>query len=164
MVQLADAKTLEERFVQQEEQKLREAQKKVKDERMLHLNAAKSAATPSPVVTEDVAPAKPAAPAPVPQPEVQTSENAFSTFSLNVSDVSFKLAAASLEKGEMPEPAHGAQRGVHQRLRLPRSRAAAGRADRLCLGAGAVSVRAQPRPAALLGQDRGARAGRRAGR
>jgi Mg-chelatase subunit ChlD len=49
--------------------------------------------------------AKPAAPAPIPQPEVQTAENAFSTFSLNVSDVSFKLAAASLEKGVMPEPA-----------------------------------------------------------
>jgi Mg-chelatase subunit ChlD len=43
--------------------------------------------------------------APVPQPEVRTRENAFSTFSLNVSDVSFKLAAASLEKGMMPEPA-----------------------------------------------------------
>ncbi len=48
---------------------------------------------------------QPAAPAPIPQPEVQTRENAFSTFSLNVSDVSFKLAAASLEKGQMPEPA-----------------------------------------------------------
>ena len=48
---------------------------------------------------------KPTAPAPVPQPEVQTADNAFSTFSLNVSDVSFKLAAASLEKGVMPEPA-----------------------------------------------------------
>ncbi len=48
---------------------------------------------------------RPAAPAPVPEPEVQTRENAFSTFSLNVSDVSFKLAAASLEKGLMPEPA-----------------------------------------------------------
>jgi uncharacterized protein involved in exopolysaccharide biosynthesis/Mg-chelatase subunit ChlD len=53
----------------------------------------------------DVAPSKPASPAPVPQPEVQTSDNAFSTFSLNVSDVSFKLAGASLEKGVMPEPA-----------------------------------------------------------
>jgi Mg-chelatase subunit ChlD len=48
---------------------------------------------------------QPAAPAPIPQPEVQTRENAFSTFSLNVSDVSFKLAGASLEKGTMPEPA-----------------------------------------------------------
>ena len=47
---------------------------------------------------------KPAAPAPIPQPEIQTRDNAFSTFSLNVSDVSFKLAAASLEKGLMPEP------------------------------------------------------------
>jgi secreted protein with Ig-like and vWFA domain len=41
----------------------------------------------------------------VPQPEVQTSDNAFSTFSLNVSDVSFKLAMASLQKGQMPDPA-----------------------------------------------------------
>lgn len=43
--------------------------------------------------------------APIPQPEIQTADNAFSTFSLNVSDVSFKLAAASLEKGRMPDPA-----------------------------------------------------------
>ncbi len=48
-------------------------------------------------------PAKPAAVAPIPQSEVSVAENAFSTFSLNVSDVSFKLAAASLEKGLMPE-------------------------------------------------------------
>jgi len=39
----------------------------------------------------------------IPQPEILTRENAFSTFSLNVSDVSFKLAAASLEKGQMPD-------------------------------------------------------------
>ena len=42
---------------------------------------------------------------PVPQPETKTRGNAFSTFSLNVSDVSFKLAAASLEQGVMPDPA-----------------------------------------------------------
>src|SRR5205085_10793445 len=53
----------------------------------------------------DIAPQKPSTPAPVPPAEVQTSENPFSTFSLNVSDVSFKLASASLEKGVMPEPA-----------------------------------------------------------
>jgi uncharacterized protein YegL len=54
----------------------------------------------------DVAKKLPAAAAAlVPQPEVQTAGNPFSTFSLNVSDVSFKLAAASLEKGVMPEPA-----------------------------------------------------------
>lgn len=41
---------------------------------------------------------------PVPQPEIQTTDNAFSTFSLNVSDVSFKLAMASLQKGQMPAP------------------------------------------------------------
>jgi hypothetical protein len=43
--------------------------------------------------------------APIPQPEIQTCDNAFSTFSLNVSDVSFKLTAASLEKGQMPDVA-----------------------------------------------------------
>jgi Mg-chelatase subunit ChlD len=48
---------------------------------------------------------KPSTNAPIPQPEIQTSENNFSTFSLNVSDVSFKLAAASLEKGQMPDVA-----------------------------------------------------------
>ncbi len=42
---------------------------------------------------------------PVPQPEVATAENRFSTFSLNVSDVSFKLAAASLDSGNLPAPA-----------------------------------------------------------
>ena len=46
-----------------------------------------------------------AADAPIPQPEVMTGDNAFSTFSLNIADVSFKLAAASLEKGQMPDPA-----------------------------------------------------------
>ncbi|HEX3627335.1 MAG TPA: von Willebrand factor type A domain-containing protein [Verrucomicrobiae bacterium] len=48
---------------------------------------------------------KPPANAPIPQPEIQTRDNAFSTFSLNVSDVSFKLAMAALEKGQMPDPA-----------------------------------------------------------
>jgi Mg-chelatase subunit ChlD len=53
----------------------------------------------------DAALPKPAVPPPTPQPEILTSSNAFSTFSLNVSDVSFKLAAAALEKGQMPDPA-----------------------------------------------------------
>jgi Mg-chelatase subunit ChlD len=44
-------------------------------------------------------------PLPEPQPEVMTAEQPFSTFSLNVSDVSFKLAAASLENGVLPDPA-----------------------------------------------------------
>jgi Mg-chelatase subunit ChlD len=43
--------------------------------------------------------------APVPQPEVVTAADPFSTFSLNVSAVSFQLAAASLEKGALPDPA-----------------------------------------------------------
>ncbi|MGA2853784.1 MAG: hypothetical protein ABSE90_06620, partial [Verrucomicrobiota bacterium] len=45
---------------------------------------------------------KPPQPAPIPQPEFLTRENAFSTFSMNVSDVSFKLAQASLQNGRMP--------------------------------------------------------------
>jgi Mg-chelatase subunit ChlD len=40
-----------------------------------------------------------------PQPEVLTADQRVSTFSLNVSDVSFKLAAASLDNGVLPEPA-----------------------------------------------------------
>ena len=79
------------------EQKVREAQQKVDDLR-------KELSIPQTNET-DVAPPKPTAHAAIPQPEIQTSENAFSTFSLNVSDVSFKLAGASLEKGAMPEPA-----------------------------------------------------------
>lgn len=59
----------------------------------------------TPPASEPPAPPKTPEPAPVPQPEVSTKENAFSTFSLNVTDVSFKLAAASLDKGQMPEPA-----------------------------------------------------------
>ena len=54
---------------------------------------------------EDVATRRPAPNTPIPQPEIRTGDNAFSTFSLNVSDVSFKLAAASLEKGAMPDAA-----------------------------------------------------------
>jgi Mg-chelatase subunit ChlD len=41
----------------------------------------------------------------VPQPEILTSTNAFSTFSLNVSDVSFKFAAASLQNNQLPDTA-----------------------------------------------------------
>jgi Mg-chelatase subunit ChlD len=57
------------------------------------------------LLRRQVAGKKAPASAAIPQPEVSTAENAFSTFSLNVSDVSFNLAAASLEKGLMPEAA-----------------------------------------------------------
>jgi autotransporter-associated beta strand protein len=56
-------------------------------------------------ITNDTPVPKPQQPAPIPQPEVQTFSNAFSTFSMNVSDVSFKLAEASLQKGRMPDAA-----------------------------------------------------------
>jgi Mg-chelatase subunit ChlD len=66
-----------------------------------------TAALPSKSVAVDEDKLLPATslPPPVPQPEILTRDNAFSTFSLNVSDVSFKLAAASLEKGRMPDAA-----------------------------------------------------------
>jgi hypothetical protein len=53
----------------------------------------------------DAAPAQPAAPPLTPQPEVLTSANIFSTFSLNVSDAAFKLAQASLQNSVMPDAA-----------------------------------------------------------
>lgn len=90
---LNGVKALEGRFEEQQ-QKVLEAQKEV--ERL-----ARELKESEP----DAAPARPPAPPPVPQPEVQTRDNPFSTFSLNVSDVSFKLAAASLEQGLLPEPA-----------------------------------------------------------
>jgi Mg-chelatase subunit ChlD len=43
--------------------------------------------------------------APKPAPEVQAVDQPYSTFSLNVSDVSFRLSAASLENGILPDPA-----------------------------------------------------------
>jgi Mg-chelatase subunit ChlD len=58
-----------------------------------------------PVAADDAAVTRRPAPAAEPQPEVLTTDNWFSTFSLNVTDVSFKLASASLEKGLLPEPA-----------------------------------------------------------
>jgi tetratricopeptide (TPR) repeat protein/uncharacterized protein YegL len=42
------------------------------------------------------------APVPVPMAETQTSAEPFSTFSLHVSDASFKMAKAALERGEVP--------------------------------------------------------------
>ncbi len=48
---------------------------------------------------------------------------------------------------------HNPQRGIHQRLRLPRPRGAAGRASCLCLRAGALPVCAQPGPGPVLAQD-----------
>ena len=53
---------------------------------------------------KEAAPPIEASPVPEPQPEQVTLENALSTFSLNVSDVSFKLAAASLGSGNLPPP------------------------------------------------------------
>lgn len=102
---LGGIKALEERWKEQEV-KVTDAQKEVdrlRAEGALR-EATRSNVHAAPVQEVDAAPPKPAIPPPVPQPEVQTRENAFSTFSLNVSDVAFKLAAASLEKGQMPDP------------------------------------------------------------
>jgi len=40
------------------------------------------------------------------QPEKEALQDPISTFSLNVSDVSFELAKASLEQGRLPDPVH----------------------------------------------------------
>ncbi|RUA20805.1 MAG: hypothetical protein DSY79_09470, partial [Chloroflexi bacterium] len=55
---------------------------------------------------EPAPPAKPPAPSVVytPRPETVTAQNNFSTFSLNVSDVSFKTTLASLQANKLPEP------------------------------------------------------------
>jgi Mg-chelatase subunit ChlD len=70
--------------------------------RKLSLLAAKTKADADADGDQPVQPPTP--PAPVPQPEVQTAADPFSTFSLNVSDVSFQLAAASLDQGALPAP------------------------------------------------------------
>jgi Mg-chelatase subunit ChlD len=72
-----------------------------------NIDGSNSSSTPVTHLPEtDVAPQRRVSTnAPIPQPEIQTRENNFSTFSLNVSDVSFKLAAGSLEKGQLPEAA-----------------------------------------------------------
>ena len=58
------------------------------------------------VLEEAEPPAKPPTPSVVytPRPETVTAQNNFSTFSLNVSDVSFKTTLASLQAGKLPEP------------------------------------------------------------
>ena len=76
---------------------------------------------------------KPTVPAPEPQPEALTSTNAFSTFSLNVSDVSFKLAAASLEKGVMPDAASIRSEEFINAFDYRDPEAGAGRAAGVCL-------------------------------
>ena len=55
---------------------------------------------------EEAPPAKPPTPSVVytPRPETVTAENNFSTFSLNVSDVTFKTTLASLQANKLPEP------------------------------------------------------------
>jgi Mg-chelatase subunit ChlD/type II secretory pathway pseudopilin PulG len=70
----------------------------------VNLNYAAGLPASAPVATDAPLPKTPS-PAPIPTLEILTRENAFSTFSLNVSDVSFKLAAASLERGQLPDAA-----------------------------------------------------------
>lgn len=78
----------------------------VQTTRQLELKREANAPIPAPPpqpAAEPPPPPKPPAQAPIPQPEIATAENAFSTFSLNVADVSFKLAQASLEQGVLPD-------------------------------------------------------------
>ncbi len=101
----SSVRTLEERFAEQEE-KVRQAQSNVNYlGAALNIPNSPAVSTVAPAVVQpDAVPVRPASPPLIPQAEVQSAENSFSTFSLNVSDVAFKLAAASLEKGQMPDP------------------------------------------------------------
>lgn len=102
-------KVLEERY-QEQFGKIAQTQKELEELRR-DLTISDSDAeghapiAPVKVQVDTPLPRKSATNAPIPQPEIQTSQNNFSTFSLNVSDVSFKLAAASLAKGQMPDAA-----------------------------------------------------------
>jgi len=102
-------KVLEERYQEQLEKitKVQEEVEALRQRLNISDTDAGGNAPAAPVKVEVDTPLsrKPAANAPIPQSEIQTSENNFSTFSLNVSDVSFKLAAASLEQGQMPDAA-----------------------------------------------------------
>ena len=61
--------------------------------------------TPVPSAARQTSKVKPKKPKTLkPKPEILTTDNEFSTFSLNVSDVAFKLAVASLDQGKLPEP------------------------------------------------------------
>jgi Mg-chelatase subunit ChlD/capsular polysaccharide biosynthesis protein len=111
---LAEYDEVKENGIKSLQQQLEEQDKKVALAQVqvdalrkkLNILDARAGATGAPVAQQpDAALPKPAVPPPTPQPEILTSSNAFSTFSMNVSDVSFKLAAAALEKGQMPEPA-----------------------------------------------------------
>jgi len=92
-----------------EKKKLADLEAKLPEESVaLKQEAAKAVEKLDEKKLEEPSEPEPATPKPaptplVPQPEVRTDSNAFSTFSLNVSDVAFKLAAASLERGAMPD-------------------------------------------------------------
>ncbi len=106
---LGGVKVLEDRSKEQQA-KIEEVQKELaqlgEQIGIAEADASGKAPATAPVVGEDrPVIRKPSTNAPIPQPEIQTSENNFSTFSLNVSDVSFKLAMASLEKGQLPDAA-----------------------------------------------------------
>jgi Mg-chelatase subunit ChlD/capsular polysaccharide biosynthesis protein/anti-sigma factor RsiW len=95
------ANTIAETYIARRAEDKRQAEAQAAEREKLRAPAAQ----PEPSKPQTDAPTPKLAPtAPIPQPEVQTRDNAFSTFSLNVADVSFKLAAASLEKGVMPDP------------------------------------------------------------
>jgi len=89
--------TLESQYAEQDKD-IQVAQAEV--DRLVTKSAPQQAAAQS-----DLPLRKPAPNAPLPQPEILASSNAFSTFSLNVSDVSFKLAEASLQNGKLPDAA-----------------------------------------------------------
>ena len=99
VLQLAQQLEKKEESVDEERDLNREISKLTANKKKLEAAAKGLKKAPPP-------PAKPVKPSVVytPKPETETRENAFSTFSLNVSDVSFKTAWASLQSDKLPEP------------------------------------------------------------
>ncbi len=112
----------------------------------------------------DVAPPQAAPPSMMPQPEVLTQHQRFFHLLAQCQRCLLQAGGGELAKGRHARGRQHAQRGVHQRLRLSRSRTGAGRAHRLCLGTRRLSLRPQPRLAALLRSRPPRRDARRAGR
>ena len=105
----------------------------------------------------EAAPPKLTASAPVPQPEVQTIEQRLLDLLAQCQRRVLQARGGEPGEGRDAGAGDGAERGVHQCLRLSRPGAAAGRAHRLRVGARRLPVRPESRPAAVLDQDGSAR-------
>jgi len=97
-----------ERALQELRKAVREQEDKVEERRKLVTTIVRTKGIiPSSDLNKPSPPAVPKptqTPAPIPTDETSASGEAFSTFSLHVSDASFKVAKAALDRGERPDP------------------------------------------------------------